>query len=249
MEKTISELSEKDYRAFNRESFSSIKYILESPNTYKYYKDKPFTGNAASLLGTCIHHYIQGNRHLVAFNELSKTKKNAEANQEFEKNFRDSAGEDGIIVPKSFEPKLQTIMKNFNDNIHATSLIDGCTFEKAYLFDLHGVPLKGKLDGVGNDYVVEIKSSSQATNAKEFKEEALMRHYDMQAFMYLHAAGLKKHFFIVINTQEPYKVSVYKSSLEFLNSGVDKAYKAAQLYKKYIIDNGLWDPSLEIQEI
>jgi len=249
MEKQLDKLSEAEYRALPIESFSSIKYILESPKIFQYYKEKPFKGSAATLMGTCVHHFIQGNRHLVAFNELSKTKKNAEAIAEFEQSFRAIAGDEGIIVPKSFEPKLNQIMTNFNSNAQAVKLIDKCVFEKAYIFQINGVDFKGRIDGVGDDFVLEIKSSSQATTATEFKESAIDSDYDMQAYMYLQATGLKKHYFIVANTIEPFKVAVYKSSPEFIESGRKKAMEATERYKKYILGKAEWNEEEEIEEI
>jgi hypothetical protein len=214
MEMNIQALSDKDYRAYERESFSSLKYILKSPKDFLYYKEKPFSGSTASLLGTCIHHYLQGNRHLVAFSPYPKLKKHIEATEEFERNFRSTIdiGEEGVIVPKSFEPKLNAIAKNFNEHRLASKLLSTCEFEKAYLFEINGLPLKGKVDGVGPNGVVEIKSSSQATTFEEFKAEAEERDYDLQAAMYCMATGCGTHYFIVVNTQEPFKVQVYKSS-------------------------------------
>lgn len=249
MTKDIESFSEKEYRAYERESFSSIKYILESPKSFLYYKEKPFQGSTSSLLGTCIHHFIQGNRHLVAFSNLSKIKKNAEAIKEFEDNFRQTSGEDGIIVPASFEPKINSIMKNVNENSKVSKLLDKCEFEKAFLFEIDGVKLKGKVDGISKDYLLEIKSSSQATNALEFKEEAYDRNYDMQAYMYLRGSGIRDHYFIVVNTLEPFKVAIYKSSKEFLLSGEKKTKEAMRRYKKYILNKEVWDDSNEIEEI
>lgn len=245
----ISQMNEKDYRAYDRESFSSIKYILESPQSFLHYKEKPFQGSTSSLLGTCIHHYLQGNRHLVAFNALPKIKKNAEALKEFEENFRALTGEDGVIVPSSFEPKISSIVKNFNENDKAFNILSQCEFEKAFLFEINGVPLKGKIDGVSSNYIVEIKSSSQATSLVDFKEEAYDRNYDMQAYMYTVASKTNTHYFIVANTTDPFKVSIYKSSKEFLESGRKKAIEATNRYKKYIIGKAKWDDSNEIEEI
>ena len=239
--KDITKLSEKEYRAYDCESFSSIKYLLESAQDYKYYKAKAFKGNAATLLGTCVHHYIQGNQHLVAFQPYPALKKNAELIAKFEEKFRELAGEDGIIVPKALEEKLLLIHKNFKEHPLATKLIEGCEIEKAFLFNIDGVALKGKVDGIKGNSIVEIKSSSGAKSQMEFKEEAKERHYDMQAFMYQEAARqngyeIENHYFIVANTSEPYKIAVYKSTQEFLLGGKRKAAKVVENYKRYIIN-------------
>lgn len=241
MEKKIEDLPEVEYRAYKRESFSSIKYILKSPIDFLYYKDKPFKGSNASLLGTCVHHYIQGNKQLVAFNELTKIKKNAEAIAEFEKTFKESTNGEGVIVPKSFEPKLEQIMINFNAHKSARKKLHDATIEKAFLFEINGVELKGKVDILREDEVGEIKTSSQAKTLLEFREEAYDRDYDMQAYFYMQASGKKRHFFIVVNTVEPFNVMVYTTSPEMIESGRKKAYEATDRYRKYILAKQEWN--------
>lgn len=251
MKKEISSLSETEYRALDIESFSSLKYILgkDGPKDFLHAKEKPFRGSPSSLLGTCVHHYLQGNRHLVAFNALPHLKKNLEAIKEFEKSFMESTSGEGVIVPKSFEPKLEAIMKNYNENTKVQKILSGCDFEKAYLFHIDHMNLKGKVDGVREDYIVEIKTSSGASTAEEFKEEALSRDYDMQAAMYLHASGKDIHYFVVVNTVEPFKLDVYKSSDDFIKSGMKKVAEAVRRYKKYIFNEEEWVGDEEIQEI
>jgi len=230
----LENLSDSDYRQINCESYSSLKYLLDSPKVFKYYKEKPFKGSNATLLGTAIHHYLQGNRHLVAISKIDKRKK--EEYLKFETEFRDLAGDEGIIVPASFEVTLNSIMTSLNSNKEVAGLLEGLEFEVPLLAEYKGMKYKAKVDGVGSDYLLEIKSSSQATNAKEFKEEAEDRHYDLQAAMYLHAANRSKHYFIVVNTVAPYKVQAYKSSVELLLKGKKKLDKIVDSYKTYIVD-------------
>lgn len=248
----MTELTEKEYRAFPVESFSSIKYLLgpDGPKTFLYYKNKPFKGSDATLLGTTIHHYLQGNKHLVAFSVIDKRKKEEYA--KFQEEFMQLAGDEGIIVPKSFEEKVSNVMANLNGNAKALQLLQDCTYETPYFFEIDGIDLKGKVDGVNHEYMLEIKTSSQATTADEFREEAKDRHYDMQAAMYLAAErqlskrmGLLEHYFIVVNTIAPFKVSVYKSSNEFLKEGEKKLHEAVRRYKKYIVNGEQYEEEVE----
>ena len=236
--KDFKTLTEAEYRAYPAESYSSIKYLLDSPQTFLYYKSKPFQGSDSTLLGTAVHNYFQGNKHLITYSIVDKRKK-AEY-EEFEKNFRSLAGEDGIIVPKSFEEKINAVMSNLNKNTNATNLLDGCKFEEPFLFEIGGISLKGKVDGIKKDRIVEIKTSSMATDAHEFRREAYNRDYDLQAYLYCQAAKVSKHYFIVANTTAPYKVSVYKSSQSLLDSGKEKAAIVVDRYKRYILGNEVY---------
>ncbi len=249
----MTELTDKEYRALPVESFSSIKYILDSPQSFLHFKAKPFKGSDASLLGTTIHNYLQGNKHLVAFNHIKRTTKKAkEEYLAFEEEFRSRVGEEGILVPGTFEPIVNSIMTNYNSNTQATALMDGCQYEVPYFFKVNDMDFKGKVDAVGPDRMVEIKTSSQATNALEFREEATERHYDLQAAMYLcgdmdtnQRPKALQHYFIVVNTQAPYKVAVYKSSPEFIKGGVQKLYEAVDRYNRFIIEGEKYDEEVE----
>lgn len=245
--KKLEPLSDKDYRALPIESYSSLKYLLTSPKDFLYYKSNPFKGSNSTLLGTAIHHYLQGNRHLVAFSVIDKRKKEEYA--QFVKDFNELSGDEGIIVPASFEKTLNAIMKNVNDNPKVLKLLNECQFEVPVIAECLGIKYKAKVDGLGEDYVLEIKSSSRATNAQEFKDEALERDYDLQANMYLHATHRRSHYFIRVATTAPFSVDAYKSSHEFLVSGAKKMGVVAERYKKYIQNGEEWEEAIEFEEI
>ena len=247
MTKPLSELSDAEYRALKYESYSSIKHLLESPSVYLYYKNSPFKGSDSTLLGTAVHHYIQSNKHLVAFSVVDKRKKEEYA--AFERDFRESAGEEGIIVPASFEEKITSIMRNFNEHPQATKMIEGCTFETPFIFEYNGVSLKGKADGHKNGAVIEIKTSSMAQDYESFKREARNRDYDLQAALYCHGLHATEHYFIVCGTTAPYTVNVYKSSAQFLQSGVNKAQIVTERYKRHILKGEIFNENDNIEEI
>lgn len=247
MTKSLAELTDAEYRALKYESYSSIKYLLESPAVYLYYKGAPFKGSDSTLLGTTIHHYLQGNKHLVAFSIIDKRKKEEYA--AFEKEFKEAAGEEGIIVPASFEEKILSIMKNYNDHPQAPKMLAKCTFETPFIFEYNGVFLKGKADGHREGTVVEIKTSSMAQDHESFKREAKNRDYDLQAALYCYGLQASEHYFIVCGTTPPYTVNVYKSSAQFLQTGADKAQIVTERYKKHILNGEQFNENDNIEEI
>lgn len=242
----LTNISEKDYRALPIESYSSLKYLLTSIKAFKYQKENPFKGSNSTLLGTAIHNYLQGNKHLVAFSIIDKRKKEEYA--KFVEEFRELAGEDGIIVPASFEKTLQMIMQSVNESTNLHKLLDNVEIEVPAVTKYKELEYKSKIDGLGEDYVLEIKSSSQATTAKEFQEEAFERHYDLQAAMYLHATNRSKHFFVVVNTTAPFKVAAYRTSQKMIESGFKKLDKICEQIKKYNA-GGVDDESEDFEEI
>lgn len=247
IQKPLHELTDAEYRALPYESYSSIKHLLDSPQVFKYFKENPFKGSDSTLLGTTIHHYLQGNKHLVAFNAVDKRKKEEYA--EFETLFREVAGEEGIIVPKSFEEKVSCIMKNFNDNPGAIRILNGCEIEIPFLLTFNDVTLKGKVDGFRKDTIAEIKTTSMAQDLDSFRKEALFRDYDLQAFLYTLGLNASNHYFIVCGTTPPYTVNIYKTSERFLESGKRKAEIVTDRYKRHIINNEPFNEKDNIEEL
>ncbi len=185
-------LSEKEYRAYNLESYSSLKHLLSSVSAFLRAEAVPFTGNEFTLLGTAIHNYLQGMKNLVKFEPYKKVA---------------SDPEDLIVVPQSFKEKLDNVWENLRDHEKVRSILESpiVKFEVPYISKFKTLKYKAKLDIVKNDNTIgEIKTSSKATTLELFRKEAYERHYDLQAAMYLKASGAKEHFFIVVNTVHPY---------------------------------------------
>ena len=140
-------------------------------------------------------------------------------------------------------------MRNFNEHPQATKMIEGCTFETPFIFEYNGVSLKGKADGHKNGAVIEIKTSSMAQDYESFKREARNRDYDLQATLYCHGLHATEHYFIVCGTTAPYTVNVYKSSAQFLQSGVNKAQIVTERYKRHILKGEIFNENDNIEEI
>jgi hypothetical protein len=239
------------------ESFSSLKALLKNPKDYFFYKENPFKGNSSTTLGTAVHHIIQGQPDLVRVNEINRTTRvGREEYAIWEEEFKKVTHNEGVIITKSQKEALDKCMDSFRNNIQATNILEGCEFEQPLILDdvFNKVKFKGKVDGIDfvNNKVVEIKTSSALTNAKDFSEGAKDMAYDMQAYMYTEMARKAtgnnfEHYFIVVNTTAPFACKVYKSSSEFMQSGAKKYTKALQAYKKYVIDGAtIEDPIEEI---
>ena len=248
MSKNLTELrnlTEREYRALNLESFSSLKTLLKNPADFFYYKENPFKGNQATNLGTAVHHCIQGAEHLVAVSEISRTTKTGR--EEYDKwlsDFQVKTNWEGVVLTKSQKENLDKCLENFKANQQAVDLLTGCIFEQPLIMDISKeISVKGKLDGLNleDKRIVEIKTSSALTTAKDFSEGSKDMCYDMQAYMYREMVKASTgvicdHYFIVINTTAPFACKVYKSSQEYLDSGKKKFEKVLDSYKKYVIN-------------
>lgn len=243
--KPVAEMSDKEYRALGLESYSSLKVLLDSPEKYFELKRKPFEGNSATLLGTAIHHYIQGNRHLVLF--ASKARKaTAELIVEFEAQFPD-----GVVVPPSYEETINIVMTNLNSNSAATRLLDLAQVETPYIGVVDGLEIKGKLDVEAETYIADIKTTSLGIEKDSFSQNLRDMHYDLQAALYqelvFQNTGIRKDFYwIVVSTREPFSIRVYQASPITLKSGYSKLKDVVERYKYYVIEG---NPAVKENEI
>jgi hypothetical protein len=253
-QKPLNELSDKEYRAIGLESFSSLKHLLDSPDTFTHYKNQPFKGSPSTVLGTAVHHYIQGNQKLVAVNEINRA--SAQGKKDYaalEKEFLQDTKNEGVIITKSTKEKLDLIYASYLKNKTAVRLISLCDYEVPFITHVEGIEVKGKLDGVMRDKkgIVEIKTTSKEVDVNTFRDTAQSSHYDAQAALYQRGLGLEvPHYFIVCQTTAPFKVSVFAGlpGSAFMKSGNDKVKLMIQRYTKHIV-NGEKFEKLDVEEL
>jgi len=120
----LENLNDLEYRKLPYESFSSLKYLLDSPDAFLYQKEHPFQGSDSTLLGTAVHHMLQGNSHLVVYSTVDKRKKTEYA--EFLRDFEEkNTSKEAIIVPCSFREKLDAIQENASKNPYVKEVLEG----------------------------------------------------------------------------------------------------------------------------
>lgn len=100
--------------------------------------------------------------------------------------------------------------------------------------DETGVLCKGRLDAITPDYVIDYKTTTDASTAA-FKREAFRFGYDLQAAMYMEAARAnhynpKGFIFIAQEKDPPYMVNILHASDAFLDRG---AWIMRDLLTKY----------------
>lgn len=240
-------LTDKEYRALPFESYSSLKYLLESPQAFIRNKETPFEGNDSTRLGTAVHHLLQGKDHLVTICPIDKRKK-----KEYEEWFNAytelNPEEEAIILSASFGERYDEIKKNVQENKFIKDLLEEAEFEIPAKMYYGGFEIKGKADAVifKKNTLVEIKTSALSADVNSFREEACKRHYDLQAALYCKLyPGIDKHIFIVINTTGNYGIKLYQSSKKFMGLGYNKLYLVMNRYDKYIIKGEEFEPDIE----
>ena len=94
------------------------------------------------------------------------------------------------------------------------------------------VECKGKADIVvdGGDMLVDIKTTSKPVT--EFIKSAYRYNYHRQAAFYLDGFGAKEFMFIVIETQAPYQVGIFRCTDNFIEQGREEYISLLELYKE-----------------
>jgi len=94
-----------------------------------------------------------------------------------------------------------------------------------------GLECKGKVDAEGDDYLVDVKTTSQGVDMKSFQDYANKYHLPQQAAFYCNATGKKHFFFVMFQMKAPYNIAVYKMSNNAINFGNYYVETTLNLYK------------------
>lgn len=222
----IQDIREEDYRALDIESFSSFKYLLDSPQEWLRQKENKFTGNAATRLGTSIHMYLQGDKDkVVQIPTFKKLLKNGTESKFDDKQAQEDwlkanpsvqgTDEDGVFV-------CEEIYKLAQSN-GILDLLSQYQMEQAYLFERNGLKFKGRLDCIKPNHIIDIKTTSKSIDRNSFKNIIYTSNYDMQLAMYQSAHGENAPCSIIaVKTTYPYEIRLYHISQNTLDMGYKK---------------------------
>lgn len=233
-------LAEPEYRALNRESYSSLKHLLDSIDAYLHNKKEPFKGNARTVLGTAIHMAIQNIDKIKVIPNIKGTKKDGT-----ESKFNDKqAQEEWIKAEIDKDPEICCITESQWEVVQAIvekakllkleNITKDLRVETAHLFEINGIKLKGRIDFQGEDIIYDVKTTESSLAAFSFKYNIMDSHYDMQAAMYqeavFQATGKRLPYKIIaINTKAPYEIKIFSLSQATLDFGRKKLERCLYL--------------------
>ena len=223
-------MDDKDYFSLQRLSASGAKTLLKSPARYKYELDQPPAKGAELRFGSLFHTLTLepdqfDARYIVAPDVDRRTKEGKDAYARFQFN----AGSREIVTAEDYERASRMADAARQSAGH---LLVG-QVEQPVLWERDGVPLKAKMDVVG-EHIVDLKSTS-ADDEDSLVRAAWTYGYHISAAAYQEAAEvltgrkLEKHFVFVTKT-EPHEVVVLKAGDEFLARGRAKWDAAIRLY-------------------
>jgi hypothetical protein len=128
---------------------------------------------------------------------------------------------------KSWTDTMKSNM-DFFDMIYA----EGNEFEVPSIKEIKGVMWKGKADIVGNDVLIDLKTTG---DIKKFKRSANLYNYDSQAYIYQELFG-KPLIFLVID-KSTQMLGVFRPTEDFIKRGEDKVERAIEVYHNFFGEN------------
>lgn len=123
--------------------------------------------------------------------------------------------------------KLVSLMKGniqFYDDIY----MDGNEFEVPAIGEIHGMVWKGKADIVGNNFIIDLKTTS---DIHKFKWSAKSYNYDSQCYIYQQLFGRPLVFYVV--DKGTGQLGIFRPTESFIKGGEAKVIKAIDVYNKY----------------
>ena len=100
--------------------------------------------------------------------------------------------------------------------------------------EIEGIPVKGFLDCLNEDNIVDSKSSR---GIDKFKYDVRSFSYDIQAYIYTKVFGIKDFYWVVQEKTYPYLPAKVKCSDETLFSGEMKFHQGVENIKNWLDGN------------
>ncbi len=223
---TLEIKTDQDYFAIDRLSNSRMSDFKRSPRHYLYAISNPTPSTPAMEFGSAFHMAIlEPDKFESQYVTSPKCDMRTTIGKETWKTFAEAnIGKTCISEPDM--ACLKRMKESLMAYAPARELIDQITeAEKPILWKdpLTGVELKGKLDGIGKNFILDLKTCQDA-NPANFASHAFNYDYHRQAALYLD--GLKatgtianNFYFIAIEKDAPHCVSLNRASDAFIEKG------------------------------
>ena len=138
---------------------------------------------------------------------------------------------DKELVSKEDWEKAHAMIKRLKDcGLYYTQFAGG-KYQVEFNVDLNGVPLKGFLDCLQDDRIIDSKSSRAID---KFRYDVNSWSYDIQAYVYTKVFGIKDFWWVVQEKNYPYYPANVKCSDETMFRGEMKFHEALENIKNWL---------------
>lgn len=127
----------------------------------------------------------------------------------------------------------------------ARELLAGCfAVEQSLTWEMGGLPCKARLDGLGVEYVLDLKSTQDASK-RAFERSLWNFAYHIQGAFYKEAAlanGFNKvnqFIHIAVESSAPYGVAVYRMDEGYIEAALEQISEAMEIHRR-CVKSGEW---------
>ena len=133
--------------------------------------------------------------------------------------------------------RCKKVAESVLNNQEFSSLVNKAKFEVPEISNYNGFPFRGKADILLDGVVVDLKTTSDIDN---FHQSAMLYNYDLQAALYLELFEAFEFKYVVVD-KKTFEVQVIEFSDEFIQSGYNKLNIATENYQKYLGNKEFYD--------
>ena len=219
------------YRGIGKDylSNSDIKVLLSNPKAFRQEQE-----DSKNLAEGRLFHQL-----LLEPNKVDKVL-SVDVSTRNTKEYKAFCADNGItfaLLTKEVEDiyELVSVMKSnifFYDDIYR----DGNLYEEPAIGEIKGLKWKGKADIITDDYIIDLKTTSDIT---QFKWSAKRYCYDSQCYIYQQLFGKPLYFYVI--DKETLQLGVFKPTENFIRGGEQKVEKAISIYETYFGPNATED--------
>lgn len=219
--------------------YSDIKNLLKSPKWFAHKLKKKDPETQALRDGRLIHAQILEPDTYQSFHFCDVQSKNT-------KKFQLAKQKYGVANTFTKKEKYMNtrIADAFQQNESAMAYLRGNKTEVPEVMMEGAMPIRGKADILGSDFVADVKTTSAGVkdivmksgeNTNQFAFTIESYDYDLQAYLYTKLFNKENFFWLVIDKTTT-DIGIFKASQETLQRGRDKYEACVQLYNAFFID-------------
>lgn len=234
------------------ESYSGLSKLLKSPRHYKEYRDGVIEQTKAMKEGimfhmACLEPEKFAEKYWV-LDDLEKCDEIGGAKPRSTKAYKEWVQEQDSLnsgrerVSKEDYDTFMRMSNALQFNSATKKLMAGLIEkEKAIEFEYDGFKIRGKIDGVGDSYILDLKKAANS-EFKKVKWDIKDMNYDMQGAIYSHAVNKADYYLIYID--KACNILVVKLSKETIEQGWEKFETALSSFQE-CAEQDLWNGSYE----
>jgi len=190
-------------------STSALKAFAKSPNHYIQYVNRAFEPTPAMELGSAIHcRVLEPKEWDARYIEAPKVDRRTKAGKADWEEFIEAAGERTVLTFEQMRLVEAAHAAVWSDRLAADLLEAAQAFEQMSETQIEGVPYRGVADAIGPDFIVDLKTTTDAS-ADAFTRQAYNLMYHEQAAAYREIFDRPRFFFITVETVEPFNTQVF----------------------------------------